>query len=164
MYHYILVRTFKKSSGFLTNPERVRRDEIRVIHRLSVHGTQCDEVEFHNCTSLVKYKYIPVHTGIYWYVLVHTSKTQQTSFDHASSSLWHLQVSDSQTTQARLSTAKVPQPSVDLVHVAATPAISSCRVVKGNIVNFFCNAVRKWRDNNDGILHTPQTVRKGITL
>ena len=34
MYQYIPVRTFKKSSGFLTNPERVRRDEIRVIHRL----------------------------------------------------------------------------------------------------------------------------------
>ena len=34
MYQYILVRTFKKSSGFLTNPESVRRDEIRVIHRL----------------------------------------------------------------------------------------------------------------------------------
>ena len=36
MYQYIPVRTFKKSSasGFLTHPERVRRDEIRVIHRL----------------------------------------------------------------------------------------------------------------------------------
>jgi hypothetical protein len=34
VYFYIPVRTFKKSSGFLTNPERVRRDEIRVIHRL----------------------------------------------------------------------------------------------------------------------------------
>ena len=34
MYQYIPVRTFKKSSGFLTNPERVRRDEIRVIHCL----------------------------------------------------------------------------------------------------------------------------------
>ncbi len=48
MYQYILVRTFKISSGFLTHPERVRRDEIRV------HGIQCDEVEFQNCTSLVK--------------------------------------------------------------------------------------------------------------
>ena len=125
-----------------------------------MHGIQCDEVEFHNCTSLVKYKYILVHTGIYWYVpvrtsiyqyvpvctctywyilvrtgiywyvLVHTSKTQQTSFDHAPSSLRRLRVSDSQTTQARLSTAKVPQPSVDLVHVAATPAIRSCRVCR----------------------------------
>ena len=58
-----------------------------------MHGIQCDEVEFHNCTSLVKYKYILVHTGIYWYVLVHTSKTQQTSFDHAPSSLLRLRVS-----------------------------------------------------------------------
>ena len=58
-----------------------------------MHGIQCDEVEFHNCTSLVKYKYILVHTGIYWYVLVHTTKTQQTSFDHAPSSLLRLRVS-----------------------------------------------------------------------
>ena len=34
MYQYIPVRTFKKSSGFLTHPESFRRDEIRVIHRL----------------------------------------------------------------------------------------------------------------------------------
>ena len=73
-------------------------------------------VGFQKCTSLVKYKYIPVHTGIYRYVLVHTSKTQQTSFDHAPSSLLRLRVSDIQT---MLSTAKVPQPSVDLIHVAA---------------------------------------------
>ena len=58
-----------------------------------MHGTQCDKVEFHNCTSLVKYKYILVHTGIYWYVLVHTTKTQQTSFDHAPSFLLRLRVS-----------------------------------------------------------------------
>ena len=114
-----------------------------------MHGIQRDEVEFQNCTSLVKYKYILVHTGIYRYVLVHTSKTPQTSFDHAPSSLRRLRVSAERlawsfftvfylmeisstvrrrTTQARLSTAKVPQPSVNLVHVAATPAIRSCRV------------------------------------
>ena len=58
-----------------------------------MHGIQCDEVVFQNCTSLVKYKYILVHTGIYWYVLVHTSKTQQTSFDHAPSFLLRLRVS-----------------------------------------------------------------------
>ena len=34
IYQYIPVRTFKKSSGFLTHPERVRRDEIKVVHRL----------------------------------------------------------------------------------------------------------------------------------
>ena len=37
-----------------------------------MHGIQCDELKFQNCTSLVKYKHILVHTGIYWYVLVHT--------------------------------------------------------------------------------------------
>ena len=84
-----------------------------------MHEIQCDVVKFQNCTSLVKYKYIPIHTGIYRYVQVHTSKTQQTSFDHTPSSLLRLPVSDSQTTQARLSKAKIPQPSVDLVHVAA---------------------------------------------
>ena len=36
MYQYIPVRTFEKSSGFLINPESFRRDEIRVIHRLSM--------------------------------------------------------------------------------------------------------------------------------
>ena len=39
-----------------------------------MHGIQCDMVEFQNCTSLVKYKYIPVHTGIYRYVLPKHSK------------------------------------------------------------------------------------------
>ena len=33
-----------------------------------------------------------------------------------------------------------------------------------DIVNFCCNAVRIWRDHNDGILDTPQTVRTRITL
>ena len=58
-----------------------------------MHGIQCDEVEFQNCTSIVKYKCILVHTGIYWYVLAHTSKTLKTSFDHAPSSLRRLRVS-----------------------------------------------------------------------
>ena len=44
------------------------------------------------------------------------------------SSLPHGSLLHSQTTQAWLATAKVPQLSVDLIHVAATPAISSCRV------------------------------------
>ena len=56
-------------------------------------GIQCDEVEFQNCTLLVNYKYILVHTGTYGYVQVHTSTTQQTSFDHAPSSLRRLPVS-----------------------------------------------------------------------
>ena len=144
-----------------------------------MHGTQCDEVEFHNCTSLVKYKYILVHTGIYWYVLVHTMKTQQTSFDHAPSSLLRLRVSAERLAwssytlcfcMAVSSTVRPPRRgfpwpkfhSQVLTSYKLHPRLPT--VVKGNIVYFFCNAVRKWRDNDDGILHTPQTVRKGITL
>ena len=58
------------------------------------------------------------------------------------------------------------RPSASGTQVALEEELGACisTVVKGNIVNFFCNAVRKWRDNDDGILHTPQTVRKGITL
>jgi hypothetical protein len=50
--------------------------------------------------------------------------------------------------------------------VALEEELGACipTVFKGNIVYFFCNAVRIWRDHDDGILHTPQTVRKGITL
>ena len=144
-----------------------------------MHGIQCDEVEFQNCTSLVKYKYILVHTGIYWYVLVHTSKTQQTSFDHAPSFLLRLRVSAERLAwssftlcfcMAVSSTVRPPRRgfpwpkfhSQVLTSYTLHPRLPT--VVKGNIVYFFCNAVRTWRDNNDGILHTPQTVRKGITL
>ena len=35
---------------------------------------------------------------------------------------------DRQTTQARLSTTKLPQPRVYLIHIAATPAICCCSV------------------------------------
>ena len=34
MYWYIPVRTFNKTSCFLTHPERVRRDKIKVVHLL----------------------------------------------------------------------------------------------------------------------------------
>ena len=57
-----------------------------------MHGIQCDEVEFQNCSSLVNYKYILVHKGIYCYVQVHTSTTPHTSYDHAPFSLLRLQV------------------------------------------------------------------------
>ena len=57
-------------------------------------------------------------------------------------------------------------PSASRTQVALEEELGACipTVIKGNIVNFSCNAVRIWRDNDDGILHTPQTVRKGITL
>ena len=52
-----------------------------------MHGIQCDKVEFQNCSSLISYKHILVHIGIYWYVQVHTSTTQHNTFDLAPSSL-----------------------------------------------------------------------------
>ena len=58
-----------------------------------MHGIQCGEVEFQNCSSLVDSWYIPVHTGTYWYVLVQTETNQHTSLDHALSALLRLQVS-----------------------------------------------------------------------
>ena len=58
-----------------------------------MHGIQCDEVEFQNCSSLVSSWYILVHTGTYWYVQVQTSTKQHTSFDHSLSALRRLRVS-----------------------------------------------------------------------
>ena len=130
MHYMSLHATEDANVKWFSDQPRTSQERCDKGYTSPMHGIQCDEVEFQNCTSLVKYKYMPVHTGIYRYILVHTSKTQQTSFDHAPSSLRCLQVSDSQTTQARLSTAKVPQPTVDLIHVAATPAIRSCRVCR----------------------------------
>ena len=58
------------------------------------------------------------------------------------------------------------RPSASRTQVALEEELGACipTVIKGNIVNFFCNAVRIWRDHDDGILHTPQTVRNRITL
>ena len=55
------------------------------------------------------------------------------------------------------------RPSASRTQVALEEELGACipTVVKGNIVKFV-NFL--WRDNDDGILHTPQTVRKGITL
>ena len=76
MYQYVLVRTFKKSSGFLTHPERVRRDEIRVIHRLcmgyNVTRTNFTTAQVQSSTST--YWYILVYTGTCWYILRKHSK------------------------------------------------------------------------------------------
>ncbi len=58
-----------------------------------MHGIQCGEVEFQNCSNLVDSWYIPVHTGTYWYVLVQTETKQHTSLDHALSALLRLRVS-----------------------------------------------------------------------
>ena len=60
-----------------------------------MHGIQCGEVEFQNCSSLVDSWYITVRTGTYWYVLVHwqTETKQHTSLDHALSAFLRLRVS-----------------------------------------------------------------------
>ena len=36
-------------------------------------------------------------------------------------------------------------------------------VFKRNICNIFCDAVRIWRDNDNGVLHTQQPLRTGTT-
>ncbi len=36
-------------------------------------------------------------------------------------------------------------------------------VFKRNIGNIFCDAVRIWRDNDNGVLHTSQPLRTGTT-
>ena len=58
------------------------------------------------------------------------------------------------------------RPSSSRAQVALEEELGACipTVFKGNIVYFFCNAVRIWRDHDDGILHTPQPVRTRITL
>ena len=101
-------------------------------------------------SKLHKFSQVQAHTGTYWYILVRTGIYFQNTANFISSRsilppaptslsrtlglvlshsfLPHCRLLHSQTTQAWLSTTKVPQPSVDLIHVAATPAISSCRV------------------------------------
>ncbi len=37
-------------------------------------------------------------------------------------------------------------------------------VFKGNIVYIFCDAVRIWRDHDNGVLHTPQALSTEITM
>ena len=76
MYQYIPVRTFKKSSGFLTHPERVRRDETKVVHRLCM-GYNVTMSNFKTAQvwlSTSTYLYILVYTGTYWYILPKHSK------------------------------------------------------------------------------------------
>ena len=57
-------------------------------------------------------------------------------------------------------------PSASRTQVALEEELGACipTVFIGNIVNIFFNAVRIWRDHDDGILHTPQTVRTRVTL
>ena len=76
MYRYIPVRTFKQLSGFLTHPERVRRDEIRVIHRLCMgyNVTRSNFTTAQVQSSTSTYWYILVYTGTYWYILRKHSK------------------------------------------------------------------------------------------
>ena len=77
MNQYVPVHTstYFQIVKWFSDPPRRSQERWDKGYTSPMHGIQCDEVEFHNCTSLVKYKYILVHTGIYWYVLVHTMKT-----------------------------------------------------------------------------------------
>ena len=143
-----------------------------------MHGIQCDKVEFQNCTSLVKYKYILVYTGTYWYILPKHSKLHLITL-HPPSGAYESQQNAwlgpfSQFSSAWRSPPQSDHPgeafhcqsSASRTQVALEEELGACipTVFKGNIVYVFCNAVRIWRDHDDGILHTPQTVRNGITL
>jgi hypothetical protein len=69
MYRYIPVCTLKKTSCFLTHPERFRRDKIKPAHLLCM-GYNVAQSNFK--TSQVysmhgTYQYILVHTGTDWY-------------------------------------------------------------------------------------------------
>ena len=66
MYQYIPVRTVLRSP-VVSNPERVRRDEIRVIHRLCM-GYNVTWSNFKTAQVLLStstYQYIQVYTGTY---------------------------------------------------------------------------------------------------
>ena len=91
-----------------------------------------------------------VHTGTYWNILVHTGtdfncthasfRRCSTSFPtpaslHTTLGLFHARSAFPQdsllhreTTQAGLAAPKHPEPSVDFIHIAATPAMSICCV------------------------------------
>jgi hypothetical protein len=74
MYLYIPVRTFNKTSCFLTHPERVRRDKIKAVQLLCM-GYNVTKLNFK--TTQVK-----LIDGTYWYILVHTDtyKYRQSGF------------------------------------------------------------------------------------
>ncbi len=73
MYWYILpVHTFNKTGCFLTHPERVRRDKIKVEQLLCMgyNGTR----SFQNCSSLVNCKYILHQWSGGFYICLNFSK------------------------------------------------------------------------------------------
>ncbi len=49
-------------------------------------------------------------------------------------------------------------PSASRTQVALEEELGACipTIFKGNIVFIFCDAVRIWRDHDNGVLHTPQ--------
>ncbi len=57
--------------------------EINIRCTPPIHGIQFDEEKFQNCSSLDTNKYILVHAGMYWNVLVQTSTKLHTSFHPA---------------------------------------------------------------------------------
>ena len=58
------------------------------------------------------------------------------------------------------------RPSTSRTQVALEEELGACipTVFKGNIDYIFCDAVRIWRDHNDGVLHTPQPLSTGTTM
>ena len=56
--------------------------------------------------------------------------------------------------------------SASRTQVALEEKLGACipTVFKENIAYIFCDAVRIWRDHDDGVLHTPQPLSTGIIM
>ena len=78
MYRYIPVPTLKKTSCFLTHPERVRRDKIKVVQILCM-GYNVTRPNF----KTAQVETVELIASTYWYILVHTDtymyRLQQTA-------------------------------------------------------------------------------------
>ncbi len=57
-------------------------------------------------------------------------------------------------------------PSASRTQVALEEELGACipTVFKVNIDFIFCDAVRIWRDHDNGVLHTPQPLSTRITM
>ena len=65
MYQYIPVQAFNKTCDFPTNPERLRRDKIKVVQLLCIG---------YNITKAIfKTTQVLLFQSTYWYILVRTS-------------------------------------------------------------------------------------------
>jgi hypothetical protein len=146
-YQYVLVRTWNKTRTNLIHPGSAPRVNCNSVQLLCKRYDRMTS-NFKKC----KVQVTQVHTGtsLYWYILVRTGTDFNcthasfwlcsTSFPtpaslhttlgvfHAHSVFLQCSLLHTETTQAGLAAPKHPEPSVDLIHIAATPAMSICCV------------------------------------